>query len=297
MPFEGDIEALWTFVYFSYKSKYQAVGFIKYGPDGQTRKVVLPSQHPDKQKMLKLALGSTTMKSFNGQFMRVRLFSDPGSFKEDAIQVPQLEVVEGGTTIKAAEEGVTKHQSRELLEEYAISGWFQCDDSDQFLFRVTIHDESVNEGHRLLGDRVLFAEIDDQAARFSTYSYRNVHAQGKPSITKKVRKLTQRTWYFVYFGYSRPRRTARVFTQEEDAIHDLTFDAVNHYPTHKLLAYVGRDIYNKHRFKGTLGTINLILGDRAFTASTDFDQANPLDRNLLLFLSHTSIQLPHKTHG
>jgi hypothetical protein len=85
----GDIEGVWSYVYFSYSSKVnQAVGFIKYGTsDVQRVEIAVTHNSP---KFLRFLLGGNDLgvyPGFNGQFTRPVLKIGPGSFLATAEEI------------------------------------------------------------------------------------------------------------------------------------------------------------------------------------------------------------------
>lgn len=85
------------------------------------------------------------------------------------------------------------------------------------MFRVTINDEKLNTGSKRLGDRVLNAWVGTQdkgILLFPTYSYSNLEGAGDSNVAKQIPHENRHlAWFFVYFGYSRSERRARVYVK------------------------------------------------------------------------------------
>jgi hypothetical protein len=78
----GDIEGVWTYVYYSYSvDAKRAVGFVKYANQSPKR-IEMGVQHPT-TKYVKFILGGTDNKrypGFNGQFHKIHFSARPGAF-------------------------------------------------------------------------------------------------------------------------------------------------------------------------------------------------------------------------
>jgi hypothetical protein len=78
-------------------------------------------------------------------------------------------------------------------------------------------------------------------------------------------------WHFIYFGYSRTDRKARVYVKFFDSQEERNYDNVNHYIPEKLYVYLGHDMPSDTFYSGQIGYARVVLGKDAFKRTNVFD--------------------------
>lgn len=130
--------------------------------------------------------------------------------------------------------------------EYAVSGWFkwtqpQKQDDWHVGFRVQINTPSTD---KFLGDRTLSMWVGkaDKVIHLPTYSYTNMEGEGNANLFKNIPHKDRHTkWFFVYFGYSKPAKTAYAYIKWSDSEDSQTYEGVKHFTVPRFFVFVGKD--------------------------------------------------------
>ncbi|CAD8140693.1 unnamed protein product [Paramecium octaurelia] len=295
VDYPEDIEGLWTFIYYSYsKNENRAKAFIKYG-DGNFQEVDHQVTHQPTQAV-RFILGGTDVKrypAFNGLFTQVYFNTKVGAyigsadaakkFVNDFSPIPRIRVtnliskpivqdeVERQVTDKPIEATV---EESNLPDEYGISGWFKWNEVAQQpwhnIFRVQIKTPSTDA---FLGDRTLSLWLgtpEGGILHMPTYSYTNMNGGGNTNYWKNIQHKDRHTkWFFVYFGYSKPKAQAYAYVKWTDSEDSNTYDKANHYYSAIYYIFVGKDPH----FPGLNGKLNQVtfnIGDGSFRTGNDF---------------------------
>jgi hypothetical protein len=67
------------------------------------------------------------------------------------------------------------------------------------------------------------------------------------NIAHKNRHLA---WHFIYFGYSKDDKRARVLVKFTDSYEEIVYDNVNHYIAEKLFVFIGHDMPTNAYYSG-----------------------------------------------
>ncbi|CAD8155184.1 unnamed protein product [Paramecium octaurelia] len=268
----GDIEAVWTYVYYSYSAfEQQAIGFYKQSNSQLVKQVTLPASQGTPQ-YLRFVLGGQyfDFPGFNGQISRPVLAIGFGTYlinEQEFLQyaiscnpqpyvAPQklipYQFVRDSKYVDIEDNNAPPTQEFiDLLlpDEYAVQGWFKWEETDlqenwHTMFRLS--NTPIRKQQILLGERVLAAWLGKPKGgqiHFSTYSYANMKGSGNPNAHQYVQHQDQHLhWHFVYFGYSREQRKAyaQVLFKHVHA-KSLSFVNVNHFVSPKHYFYFGRE--------------------------------------------------------
>jgi hypothetical protein len=99
----------------------------------------------------------------------------------------------------------------------------------------------------------------------------NGNANYNKNIPHKNRHLN---WHFIYFGYSRDERKARVYVKFTEGEEELNYDNVNHYIPSKLYVYLGHDMPTDTFYSGQIGYARVVLGQGSYKKDNNFDVPN-----------------------
>ncbi len=84
-----------------------------------------------------------------------------------------------------------------------------------------------------MGDRDLAVWVGNQEGgiyAFATYTYTDLNGNGNPNLFQLVKyKDDIKEWHFIYFAYSRKKRSAYASISFKNRKEELTFPNVNHY--------------------------------------------------------------------
>ncbi|CAD8123997.1 unnamed protein product [Paramecium sonneborni] len=268
----GDIEGVWTYIYFSYSSiTSQAVGFVKYtGKEPQS--VTFDVTH-DKPTYLRLIIGGSDLKLYptiNGQLTRAVFKIGAGAHLDTVDELNKFALAcnpQPKEVCSKAVEQVLIQESKKfevakatVLEipsdpaaafpsEYSLSGWFKWKQTTMeqwhLAFRLHINKEETNKNAERLGDRTLAAWVSpaqDGIYAFATYSYKNLNGAGDPNLAKIVPQKQQQTnWHFIFYSYNRDTRKAEGYVQFKDRKETILFENVNHYLVPQVYLNIGKD--------------------------------------------------------
>lgn len=268
----GDIEAEWTYIYFSYSNVVRkAVALVNY-VDNTVERLEFDVTHPV-PTYLRFILGGTdkgNYPGFNGQFTRQVVKVGQGAFFDSAEDVityaKQCNPKPGKDCTEKVVQNVWKDnksfivderkpsafvtdESAAFPEEYAVSGWFKWTGEDpqpyHLLFRLTQNQAEQNGNSQKLGDRTLaaFASFEgEQSLLFATYSYTDLNNHGVPNVHQSVpHRQGISTWHHIYFGYSRQERRALAMVWLPTGKVVVEFEQVNHFVSKQLFLYGAKD--------------------------------------------------------
>ncbi|CAD8058815.1 unnamed protein product [Paramecium sonneborni] len=279
----GDIEGLWTFIYFSHNLyKKESIAMIKFG-EGKVIKGVIPAIHQS-PIFLQLYIGGNNMNyaAYNGQFAGIVFSIGEGIFLQNETDLERLldklkkpndyslklstrDIIGKPKQSFVAQE--TIFEDVPLVGQYSWSGWFKWKQMGQqfpwyLMVRLAIIKNTSDI--KLLGDRTLMAFMGQGYIHFTTYSYKNIYGEGTPNIWQNINHDGEHIqWHFVYFGYSRQQRLAYGRIQFDDRIESVSFKETNHFIPNSFALTIGKDKWF-NQYNGDIGFFKFNTGEASF---------------------------------
>jgi hypothetical protein len=290
----GDIEGVWTFIYFSYSAKTKrVVGLIRFDGDADTKRFEIETDH-GKVEYLHWKVGGkqAPYPGFNGQIANAALKVGPGGFIEDyarwslhlqnriphpppdALKFTQVEIVGADEVTSVPKEGDadphTVETESKFATEYSVSAWARWEPTKAtpwfIVWRHTINPSGVNRNANILGDRDLSVFANTDIYQFTTYTYTDLNGGGNANVAQNVNFDGQhQVWHFIYFGYSKEKKQAYAYIKWLEKDVEVKFANINHYLPNQHVFVLGKDLVATTWYSGRFAWVYLNYGPGAFT--------------------------------